>query len=105
MLRGITDASLLRASHIIPWSECESDAQRLDVHNGILLSALWDAAFDRSLVTFDELGNPNFSPKLSPAAREALRWSQPIQLTDSHRPYLVQQRIRFHAINPSTSVF
>ena len=29
----------------MPWSEC-SDEQRLDVHNGLLLSALWDAAFD-----------------------------------------------------------
>ncbi len=45
-LTGITDPALLRASHIVPWSECESDAQRLDVHNGLLLSALWDAAFD-----------------------------------------------------------
>jgi hypothetical protein len=29
------------------WSE-RSDKQRLDVHNGLLLSALWDAAFDCS---------------------------------------------------------
>jgi hypothetical protein len=38
-LTGISDAALLRASHIIPWAECESDAERLDVHNGLLLSA------------------------------------------------------------------
>ena len=37
---GITDPALLRASHIVPWAEC-GDAQRLDVHNGLLLSALW----------------------------------------------------------------
>ena len=48
-LTGITDAALLRASHILPWAEC-SDEQRLDVHNGLLLSALWDAAFDKGLV-------------------------------------------------------
>ena len=47
-LTGISDRPLLRASHTIPWSECESDAERLDVHNGLLLSALWDAAFDRA---------------------------------------------------------
>jgi len=35
----------LRASNIIPWAGCD-DAQRLDVHNGLLLSGLWDAAFD-----------------------------------------------------------
>jgi hypothetical protein len=31
-LTGITDPALLRASHIIPWSDC-NDEQRLDVHN------------------------------------------------------------------------
>jgi len=41
-LTGITDPALLRASHIVPWASCDSDAQRLDVHNGLLLSALWD---------------------------------------------------------------
>lgn len=61
-LTGITDAALLRASHIVPWAECETDAERLDVHNGLLLSALWDAAFDRALVTFDDQGRPEFSP-------------------------------------------
>ena len=77
-LTGITDPALLRASHIIPWAECESDAERLDVHNGLLLSALWDAAFDRALVTFDDDGNPEFSPGLSDRARAELRWIAPI---------------------------
>ncbi len=40
-LSGITDPALLRASHIVPWAECTTDEQRLDVHNGLLLSALW----------------------------------------------------------------
>ena len=44
-LTGITDPALLRASHIVAWRDCTSDAERLDVHNGLLLSALWDAAF------------------------------------------------------------
>jgi DNA-binding winged helix-turn-helix (wHTH) protein len=61
-LTGITDAALLRASHIIPWVDCENDAERLNFHNGLLLAALWDAAFDRTLVTFDDEGNPKFSP-------------------------------------------
>jgi HNH endonuclease len=46
-ITGITDSALLRASHIIPWARCESDAERMDVHNGLLLSSLWDAAFDQ----------------------------------------------------------
>jgi len=93
-LTGITDPGLLRASHIVPWAECESDAERLDVHNGLLLSALWDAAFDRALVTFDDDGQPEFSPGLSNRARAELRWSFPISLTNQHRRRLARHRER-----------
>jgi len=91
-LTGITDPALLRASHIIAWKNCASDAERLDVHNGLLLSALWDAAFDRGLVTFDDEGLPHFSPRLTEAARVELRWQAPIPLTDKHRAHLVWHR-------------
>jgi putative restriction endonuclease len=70
-LTGITDPALLRASHIVPWAEC-SDEQRLDVHNGLLLSALWDAAFDKGLVSFADDGTPLPSPLLSKKARMTL---------------------------------
>lgn len=93
-LTGISDPALLRASHIIPWAECESNAERLDVHNGLLLSALWDAAFDRALVTFDDQGRPEFSPSLSELARAELRWNAPIALTDEHRRRLARHRER-----------
>ena len=93
-LTGITDTALLRASHIIPWAECKTDAERLDVHNGLLLSALWDAAFDRALVTFDDQGRPEFSPRLSEQARGELRWNSPISLTDEHRRRLTRHRER-----------
>lgn len=52
---GITQLairSLLVASHILPWSV--HPAQRLDVRNGLCLSRLHDAAFDRGLITFDD---------------------------------------------------
>ncbi|MBK5941611.1 HNH endonuclease [Halochromatium roseum] len=91
-LTGITDTELLRASHIIPWSDCSSDAERLDVHNGLLLSALWDAAFDRRLVSFEDSGEPRFSPLLSEPARAALRWQCPLPLTDKHRARLAIHR-------------
>src|ERR1039458_5220747 len=52
-MTGITEPELLRASHIVPWADC-TDAQRLDVYNGLLLSALWDAAFDRGLISFTD---------------------------------------------------
>jgi len=93
-LTGISDRALLRASHIIPWADCQTDAERLDVHNGLLLSALWDAAFDRALVTFDDEGKPELSPSLSEQARDELRWNSPITLTDEHRWRLARHRER-----------
>jgi len=94
-LTGISDPELLRASHIIPWSQCETDAERLDVHNGLLLSALWDAAFDRALVSFGDAGEPLFSPTLSEQARAALQWQNPLPLTARHRQRLAIHRARF----------
>ena len=93
-LTGISDAALLRASHIVPWADCDSDAERLNVHNGLLLSALWDAAFDRALVTFGDEGEPLFSPVLSEPARAELRWKSPIAFTDEHRQRLGKHRER-----------
>ncbi len=91
-LTGITDPALLRASHIVPWRVCETDAQRLDVHNGLLLSALWDAAFDQGLVTFSDQGAPIFSPVLSEAAGRELRCRAALTLTARQRENLAWHR-------------
>lgn len=95
-LTGITDRELLRASHIIPWAECSSDAQRLDVHNGLLLSSLWDAAFDAGLISFGDDGKPIASPVLSDIAAEELFLSTapPLSLTPAHRENLAWHRLR-----------
>ena len=93
-LTGITDPALLRASHIVPWRSCSDDAERLAIHNGLLLSALWDAAFDRGLVTFEDDGQPVFSNAISELARTELRWNHPIPVTDKH-----QKRLAFHRVN------
>ena len=97
-LTGITDRELLRASHMKAWATCESDEERLDAYNGLLLSALWDAAFDRHLVTFDEDGWPKYSPLLSESARARLEAevTVPIKLSDRHFPYLFHHRENFH---------
>ena len=95
-LTGITDPALLRASHIVPWAECEADSLRLDVHNGLLLSALWDAAFDAGLISFDDEGSVLRSPALTPAAAERLSIESVVQLkpTDAHCGHLVRHRAR-----------
>ena len=51
-ISGIAVPELLNASHLIPWSK--DIARRADPCNGIALNALYDRAFDRGLITFDE---------------------------------------------------
>jgi hypothetical protein len=96
-LTGITDPALLRASHIVPWAECESDALRLNVYNGLLLSSLWDAAFDAGLVTFTTDGVPLASTTLSQSAVLALGLgAYPVLhgLTPQHEVLLKRHRER-----------
>jgi hypothetical protein len=95
-LTGITEGGLLRASHIVPWADC-TDAQRLDVHNGLLLSALWDAAFDRGLISFADDGTVLVSLQLSETARKALgvAAAPPLKgLRAQHRANLALHRTR-----------
>lgn len=95
-MTGITDPALLRASHMKPWADCTSDAERLDPFNGLLLSALWDAAFDRGLVSFTDDGRALFSPRLSAAARARLEpdAAQALPLRPEHLPWLAWHRDR-----------
>ena len=96
-LTGITDTALLRASHIVPWAECETDELRLDVHNGLLLSALWDAAFDCGLISFADDGTVLRSAALTAPAAEALDLDAAPSLsplTDLHRQNLARHRTR-----------
>ena len=95
-LTGITEPALLRASHILPWSDC-NDEQRLDVHNGLLLSALWDAAFDCGLVSFADDGKRIASPLLGEVGRRALAIETAPALRglrDAHRANLAAHRAR-----------
>lgn len=71
-MTGVTEPALLRASHIVAWAECDDDAQRLDVHNGLLLSALWDAAFDAGKISFADDGAVLFHPSLAATERSLI---------------------------------
>ena len=51
-ISGIAIPELLNASHIIPWQK--DMKRRADPSNGIALNTLYDRAFDRGLITFDE---------------------------------------------------
>jgi 5-methylcytosine-specific restriction protein A len=52
---GFDKLNVLIASHILPWANAD-DNQRLDVHNGILLSPTYDALFDKHLISFENTG-------------------------------------------------
>lgn len=96
-LTGIAEEAMLRASHIIPWAKCTTDQDRLDVFNGLLLAAHWDAAFDRGLVSFSDDGVALFKPGLATEVVDLLCGTaiQPLVLDPQHRQRLSWHRQQF----------
>ena len=92
-ITGLDAPELLRASHAKPWAD-SSDIERLDVFNGLLLAAHWDAAFDSGLITISTSGHVVPSSALSDATKEALRVSDVLQIRvqAQHEPYLAWHR-------------
>nr|NMF96179.1 HNH endonuclease [Aromatoleum toluolicum] len=89
---GLDVVELLRASHIKPWADCESDAERLDVFNGLLLAPHLDALFDKGWVTFSDAGQLLRSSQLSDRQWALLGIEgtgvRAGSLADGHRDYL-----------------
>lgn len=92
---GLDVVKLLRASHIKPWADCDTDAERLDVFNGLLLAPHLDALFDGGWITFDDGGELLVSDTLGVTHRNTLgitpNW-RISNLTDKHRDYLAYHR-------------
>ncbi|WIV99686.1 HNH endonuclease [Kinneretia aquatilis] len=92
---GLDIPELLRASHIKPWSDCESDNERLDVFNGLLLAPHVDALFDGGWISFSDEGKVLTSEALPPdaAGRLGLRSDWLIRnLRAEHLRYLAFHR-------------
>lgn len=92
---GLAQPGLLRASHIKPWADCASDAERLDVYNGLLLAPHLDALFDGGWVTFMSTGKIQISGKLDADSRVRLgiTGTETIHgLTERHQAYLAWHR-------------
>lgn len=68
-ISGLTEPRLLIASHIVSWAEAPD--QRLNPHNGLCLSALYDRAFDQHLLTL----NDHLEVMLSPALKKVAQTS------------------------------
>ncbi|MDY0290625.1 MAG: HNH endonuclease [Sphaerochaeta sp.] len=52
-LSGVTTIQMLLASHIVPWSQDQTN--RTNPQNGLLLNPLLDRAFDKGFITFSPL--------------------------------------------------
>ncbi|QDT57221.1 hypothetical protein Pan44_52880 [Caulifigura coniformis] len=88
-ITGLKEPKLLRASHILPWST--HPARRADPTNGLCLNALFDAAFDRGLITIDNDLRVVVSNRLQKNAKEA---RLPTSLLEAHgQPLLPPRRL------------
>jgi len=92
---GVAEPHLLRASHIKPWARCETDAERLDAYNGLLLAVHLDAAFDVGLISFTDDGDILLADQFGQDDREILRIHAGLKLRHvaaGHRPRLAWHR-------------
>jgi hypothetical protein len=103
---GLSLQPALRASHAKPWADCTTDAERLDVFNGFLLSANLDALFDKFLISFSDAGELLIGSSVSLADRHLLGLSDGLKLrwiAVGHAMYLHYHRVRFETMNASGS--
>lgn len=64
IMTGISIPKVLIASHIKPWAVC-NNKERIDVNNGLLLSATYDRLFDCGLITFNKKGKLRISSMIN----------------------------------------
>ena len=86
-ITGLDVPDLLRASHIKPWADCDTDAERLDVFNGLLLAPHLDAAFDAGFITVAEGGTVVISEALPSGARSVLGVDRPLKIHELHHAH------------------
>lgn len=91
---GLGIEALLRASHIKPWRDSDN-TERLNLMNGLMLVAAYDAAFDAGLIGFDDSGCVLISPQLPADNLLAAGVSATAKLSsvsDAHRGFLAHHR-------------
>ena len=63
-LTGVSDRRFLIASHIKAWSECVTNAERIDGYNGLVMSPSADRLFDRGFISFEDNGDVLISSRI-----------------------------------------
>ena len=94
-LTGVRDRRFLRASHIEPWRLCETNHERLDGYNGLLLTPTFDHLFDKGYISFSDDGAILISDRLPNEVRCSLGLAQAVNaktLTEAHEKYLAFHR-------------
>ncbi len=95
---GFNKLDVLIASHIVPWADA-NDNERLDVHNGILLSPTYDALFDRHLISFENNGKIILSDSIESKAYQKIGVTgseKIIDLSQYNNEYLEKHRNLFN---------
>ena len=72
IMTKVSVTQVLIASHIKPWAVC-NNFEKIDVDNGLLLSATYDRLFDSGLISFDLRGKLKVSSLISKDNAEKLR--------------------------------
>lgn len=93
---GFNKLDVLIASHIVPWAESDNN-ERLDVHNGLLLSPTYDALFDKHLISFENSGKIILSDKIDDIAYRKIGVSGKEIITDLsqyNNEYLERHRVQ-----------
>lgn len=102
---GIDFEPLLRASHIKPWSACQSGKERLDPYNGIILSANIDILFDQGWISFYDDGEVLFSKELDTSLINKLNIPKKINKFTKHSfEYLTWHRDNVFKVIKNTSL-
>lgn len=97
---GCSIKEILIASHIVPWRD-STNAERLDVDNGILLSPIYDALFDKHYISFDDCGTIILSKSLNKAEFLVIgvHGNERIEnLTEKNKLYLKRHREKLMVI-------
>lgn len=75
---NVSNTSVLKASHIIPWSRCSNNEDRVNGFNGLTLSPFYDTLFDKGLISFENNGKLLLSSQLTDDIVKALNLTEDI---------------------------
>lgn len=91
----VNDERLLIASHIKPWAVC-SDKEKVDHHNGYILTPLYDKLFDKGFITFTDDKKMIISNWLTPENCKRLKLKNDrfprLPMDDKRKEYLKYHR-------------